>query len=67
MIAELMQSLIEKFIGFLDTFFEYVFGGVDFDVLWRWLPADIGSSASVLIVLLFGLALISLVRKFLPF
>lgn len=67
MILDLISTLLEKFIGFLDSFFEYVFGGVQFDILWNWLPADIGNSASVLIVILFGLALISFVRRFLPF
>lgn len=67
MILDLIITVINKFLELLDSFFQYVFGGVQFSVLWSWLPLDIGSAASVLIVFLFGLALISFVRKFLPF
>lgn len=67
MILDLIAQVLQKFIDLLDKFFNYVFGGVQFDVLWRWLPSDIGSSATALIAVLFGLALISFVRHFLPF
>lgn len=67
MILDVLSEIFQKFIALLDTFFQYVFGGVRFSVLWSWLPSDIGDAASSLIVVLFGLALISFVRHFLPF
>lgn len=67
MILDVLSEIIQKFVGLLDSFFDYVFGGVQFSVLWSWLPSDIGVAASTLIVFLFGLALISFIRKFLPF
>lgn len=67
MIIDLIVSIIQKFIDLIEQFFEIVFGGVNFAVLWNWLPADIGAAASGLIIILFGMALITFVRRFLPF
>lgn len=63
----LLEAIIQKFVDLCFTAFEFVFGDVDFGVLWRWLPGDIGVAALGLIALLFGLSLISLIRRFLPF
>lgn len=65
-----IATLKEIFAAFLDLserIYEAVFENVDFGVLWRWLPSDIGTAASALIVVLFGIALISMIRRFLPF
>lgn len=67
MIVDSIVAIIQKFIELLDDFFDYVFGSVQFAVLWNWLPSPIGEAATTLIVVLFGLALISVVRRFLPF
>lgn len=67
MIADIIASIIDKFLELSETLFETVFGGVDFAVLWSWLPSDIGSAAAALVAVLFGVSLISLIRRFLPF
>lgn len=63
----LIQGIIEKFINIGQEIFEYIFSGVDFSVLWSWLPNDIQIAASTFIVILFVIALIKGVRNFLPF
>lgn len=67
MIADIIAAIIDKFLELSETLFETVFGGVDFAVLWSWLPSDIGAAAAVLVAVLFGVSLISLIRRFLPF
>ena len=67
MIIDILQSVIEKFIDLYQEFFDFVFGDVNFAVLWRWLPSDIGAAATLLISVLFGIALINMIRRFLPF
>lgn len=62
-----LQGIIARFIELAQTIFNSVFGGVDFAVLWRWLPGDIGAAAMSFIAVLFGLAIIKGVRNFLPF
>lgn len=62
-----LKTVLQSFLNLAQTFFDFVFGSVDFGVLWRWLPSDIGSAASTLIVVLFGFALIHMIRRFLPF
>lgn len=63
----ILENIISSFINLIQSFFDFVFGGVNFSVLWSWLPSDIGSAASSLIAILFGFALLSYIRKFLPF
>lgn len=62
-----LSGIIEAFINLAQTFFNNVFGGVNFAVLWNWLPGDIGAAAASLIAILFGIALIKGIRNFLPF
>lgn len=62
-----LKSVLQSFIDLAHTFYDWVFGAVDFAVLWRWLPSDIQSAASTLLALLFGFALIQMIRRFLPF
>lgn len=63
----IIQSIISAFIELATNIFNYVFEGVDFSVLWNWLPQDIQTTAASFIVILFAIALINGVRKFLPF
>lgn len=64
---EILQEIISSFIGVAQDIFEYIFDGIDFSVLWSWLPTDIETAAATFIVVLFAIAIISGVRKFLPF
>lgn len=63
----LIENIITKFISLAEELFEYIFSGVQFNVLWNWLPTDIQTAASTFIVVLFALAIIAGIRKFLPF
>ena len=63
----LIQNIISRFIALAQELFEYIFSGVQFDVLWSWLPSDIQTAAASFIIVLFAIAVISGIRKFLPF
>lgn len=62
-----LQGIISSFIELATNIFDYVFEGVNFSILWSWLPQDIQTTAASFIVILFAIALINGVRKFLPF
>lgn len=64
---ELLQDLISRFIAFAQSIFQAIFGGIDFTVLWSWLPSDIQAAANYLILVLFVLVIIDVIRRFLPF
>lgn len=64
---QLVQNIITKFISLAEEIFEYIFEGVNFNILWSWLPQDIYEAASGLILILFAIALIKGIRTFLPF
>lgn len=63
----IIENIISKFLSLAEELFEYIFDGVQFSVLWSWLPSDIQTAASSLIIILFAAALIGAIRKFLPF
>lgn len=63
----LIENIISKFIALAERVFNYIFGDVQFSVLWDWLPQDIQNAAVSFIVILFAIALIAGIRKFLPF
>ena len=63
----LIENIITKFISLAEELFNYIFSGVQFDILWSWLPQDIQSTATSFILILFAIAVISGIRKFLPF
>lgn len=67
MTVNILESIISSFITFAQTVFDSIFGGVNFGVLWSWMPGDIGAAALSFIAILFGLALIKGIRNFLPF
>lgn len=63
----IIQGIISAFLDLAENIFNYIFGDIQFSVLWDWLPTDIQTAAATFIVLLFAIALISGIRKFLPF
>lgn len=64
---QVIQGIISSFIEVAQNVFNYIFGDIDFTVLWNWLPTDIQTAAAAFIVILFAIALIGGIRKFLPF
>ena len=63
----LLEQIIAKFIALAERIFNLIFGNVQFSVLWDWLPTDIQQAASAFIIILFALALVHMIRSFLPF
>lgn len=63
----IIENIINSFIELGERIFNYIFEGVDFTVIWNWLPSDIGSAALSFIAILFAFALIGAIRKYLPF
>ena len=63
----LLSNLISKILEFVQDIFEWVFGDIDFTVLWNWLPADIQAAAEFLILILFGLVILKLIKSLVPF
>lgn len=63
----LLQSLYEKIVAFIQQIFNMIFGEWTYNVLFSWLPSDIQAAVTFLIIFLFGLALVKIIRSFLPF
>lgn len=43
-----------------------IFDGIDFSIIYNWLPSDIQASITSIIAVLAVLVVIGLVRKFIP-
>lgn len=63
----IIQGIITKFLQLAERVFNYIFGDVQFEVLWNWLPQDIQIAAETLILVLFLFAIIDFIRKLVPF
>lgn len=66
-LTNLLTSLFSKLIEFVQWCFNQLFGDWNYGVLFNWLPADIQSAVSWLIMFLFCLAMLKFIRSFLPF
>lgn len=67
MIIQLIETVVTKLFQLAQTIFNWLFGSIDFTVLWNWLPADIQAAAAFFVMLLFLLAIIKFIRSILPF
>lgn len=67
MIIQLIETVITKLFQLANTIFQWLFGDIQFNVLWSWLPSDIQAAAAFFILLLFTLAIIKFIRSLLPF
>ena len=67
MIANLLTALYQKLITFIQWLFNELFSGWNYSVLTSWLPSDIAAAVSWFILLMFGIAIIKLIRNLLPF
>lgn len=63
----LFSNLLTKILEWVQDLFEWIFGDIDFTVLWNWLPQDIQAAAEFLILILFCLALLKLIKALIPF
>lgn len=64
---EAVSGIISKFLALSQEIYNYIFGDVQFSVLWSWMPQDIQTAAASFIAILFAIALIQGIRRFLPF
>ena len=67
MIIQLIETVVTKLFQLAQTIFDWLFGSIDFTVLWNWLPDDIQAAAAFFVMLLFLLAIIKFIRSILPF
>lgn len=67
MIFNFISSVLTKIYNFAQSVFQWLFGDINFSVLWDWLPQDIQNAAAFFVVLLFCLMLFRLIKSILPF
>ena len=64
---DLITGFISWFINLSEQIFNYLFGNIRFSILWEWLPQDIQTACSGLIIIFFALVIWRLLRSLLPF
>lgn len=67
MIIQLIETVVTKLFQLAQTIFNWLFGDINFSILWSWLPSDIQAAAAFFVLLLFLLAIIKFIRSILPF
>lgn len=67
MIIQLIETVVTKLFQLAQTIFNWLFGDINFSILWNWLPSDIQAAAAFFVLLLFLLAIIKFIRSILPF
>ena len=63
----LITGFIQWFLNLAQQIYNYLFGHIDFAVLWRWLPSDIQAACNSLLIIFFALVIWRLIRGLLPF
>lgn len=66
MIENLLSTLFSTILSFLSSLFTTIFGGWNWQILFSWLPSDIGAAAEAFILVCFGLAVLRIVKLLLP-
>lgn len=66
-IVGLINTILTKIISLVQQIYDWLFGDIDFTVLYNWLPADIRKAAAFFILLLFGLAIWRVIKSVIPF
>lgn len=67
MIIQLIETVVTKLFQLAQSVFNWLFGDINFSVLWSWLPSDIQAAAGFFVLFLFLLAIIKFIRSILPF
>jgi len=65
-IEQLITALYNKIIQFVQDIFNAVFGNWNYGVLFSWLPQDIRTAVTFIILFLFGLALFKILKNLIP-
>lgn len=66
-IFALIDAVLTKLLQVAQRIFNWLFGDINFSVLWSWLPSDIQAAAEFFVVLLFLLVIIRFIRSLIPF
>ena len=66
-IFALIDAVLTKLLQVAQRIFNWLFGDINFSVLWSWLPSDIQAAAQFFVVLLFLLVIIRFIRSLIPF
>ena len=65
--VEIITSVLQWFYNMATSLFNEFFGHIQFSVLWNWLPSDIQSACSTLLIVLFALVIWKFIKGLLPF
>ena len=67
LITQLLTALFQKMITFVQDVFTAIFGNWNYGVLFNWLPNDIQSAVTYIILFLFAIAVFNLIKNLNPF
>lgn len=67
MMENLLSALYTKIISWIQSIFNAIFGGWNWQVLFSWLPQDIRNAAAAFILVCFAITLLRILRDLLPF
>ena len=62
----IFDTVIQKLLTFIQSLWNQIFGGWNYQNIFYWLPNDIQSAASLIILTLFVFALWKLLMQILP-
>lgn len=62
----LFDALIQKILALLQSLWNQIFGAWNYLAIFQWLPSDIRAAATVIITVLFGLAVWRLLMQIIP-
>ena len=65
-ITTLLEAFYNAVISFVQWLFNTVFGSWNYGILFSWLPSDIQSAVTFIILFLFGLAVLQLLKHLTP-
>lgn len=66
MIENLLDTALNTIKNIGLSIWNFIFSGIDFGVLWRWLPSDLQAAIQYIVVFLFILGLAKLIKAILP-
>lgn len=62
----LFEQIIQKLMTFIQSLWNQIFGGWNYQNIFYWLPADIRTAAGLVVTTLFVFALWKLIMQILP-
>lgn len=62
----LFDTVIQKLLTFIQSLWQQIFGGWQYQNIFYWLPSDIQTAATLIVLTLFVFALWKLLMQILP-